>query len=135
MILPYGAASLEHFVNASLIVTPDVENLFVSTDDPTWLHHALSEYRKQPNNQITANNLKLFPFHPPQGHKRDWSVDSNAEFFATIELGQQCKGFVGYTSSSAAAQLFRNALCYLSGFKYLRCPFEFDFGDTCITIH
>jgi hypothetical protein len=35
--LPYGAATLEHFLNASLVLMPHNRNIFMMTDDPKWL--------------------------------------------------------------------------------------------------
>jgi len=129
LILPYGAATLEHFLNASLIMAPENKNIFIATDDQVWLHQAIHNYRQSNNNLIHQKQLKLFPFHPRHNHRKDDSMDSAAEFFATIELGRQCNlGFAGYTMSSAVAQFFYQSLCYLNRYEYLSCPSLFEFG-------
>lgn len=129
LILPYGAATLEHFLNASLLLAPHNKNIFITTDDQAWLHQAIHEYRQQPNNLIHQKELQLFPFHPRHNHRKDDSIDAAAEFFSTIELGRQCSlGFVGYTMSSAVAQFFYQSLCYYNRYTYLSCPPLFEFG-------
>ena len=130
LVLPYGAASLEHYFNASSILFPDVKNIFIATDDQAWLHQALEEYSGHEDNVVKSRQLRLLPFHPRHGHRQSSSLDVNAEFFATIELGRQCEGFVGYLQASAAADLFFSALCYRHRNHYLKCPNAFDFGST-----
>lgn len=130
LVLPYGAASLEHYLNASSIMFPNIKNIFIATDDQAWLHQALEEYASRENNVVKTRQLRLLPFHPRHGHRQSSSLDVNAEFFATIELGRQCEGFVGYLQASAAADLFFGALCYRHHNHYLKCPNAFDFGST-----
>lgn len=126
--LPYGAATLEHFINASLVMSPHTKNLFLSTDDGAWFTEAISKYRSQPNNLIDKLQLQINHFEPPSTHRQVHSMDNAAILFATMELGQQCEGFVGYPSGSAIAQLFYESLCYHHNNKYLSCPSMFDLG-------
>lgn len=128
LTLPYGAATLEHFINASLILSPHTKNLFLSTDDEAWLTKAVSEYRVRPNNLIDKLQLQINHFNPPSTHRQVHSMDNAAQLFATMELGQQCDGFVGYAAGSAIAQLFFQSMCYRRNSKYLSCPPLFDLG-------
>lgn len=126
--LPYGAATLEHFINASLIISPHTKTLFFSTDDGAWLTKAIADYRTQPNNLIDKLQLHLHYFHPESTHRRVPSIDTAAQLFATMELGQQCDGFVGYVKGSAIAKLFFESMCYRRNSKYLSCPPLFELG-------
>ncbi len=132
LALPYGAASIEHFLNASLLISPENKNIYIATDDESWLHQALGEYLDQPHNLIRRLQLNIFPFHARRGHRGlndrglNVSMEVAAEFFATIELGRQCNAFVGYIESSAAARLMYHALCYRSSGRYFNCPTVFD---------
>ena len=69
LALPYGAAGIEHFLNASLLVAPFNRNIYIATDDAAWLHQALAQYKEQPGNLIHRYGLQLFPFHPRSGHR------------------------------------------------------------------
>lgn len=124
--LPYGAISLEHMINATLMVSPLNKNIFLATDDDEWLAQAMLEYQEQENNLISKHNLNLYTFHARHGHRQAFSMDVAAEFFATIEVGQQCNGFVGFRSCSAVANLFYQSLCYSSHYEYLKCPPLYD---------
>ena len=42
--LPYGAATLDHFSNASRIVIPGVKNIFMMSDDPQWVRRERKKY-------------------------------------------------------------------------------------------
>jgi hypothetical protein len=126
LTLPYGAASLEHFINASLVLSPNAKTLFLSTDDEAWVSKAISEYLAQPNNLIDKLKLTLHYFNPPSNHRSAPSIDIAAMLFATIELGRQCEGFVGHLTGSAVAQFFYESMCYHHNGKYLSCPPLFD---------
>jgi len=129
LTLPYGACKLEHFINASLILSPKTRHLFLSTDDEAWLTQAITEYREIPNNLIDKLQLHLNYFNPPSTHRNVPSITTAAHLFATIELGRQCEGFVGYRAASAIAGLFFESMCYRrSNSKYLSCPPLFDMG-------
>jgi len=128
LALPYGSATLEHFLNASLILSPNNRNIFISTDDDVWLTKAISEYKSQPRNLISEKHLQIFRFHPHRNHRNEPSKRTAAEFFATIELGQHCEGFVGYPSKSTVAMLFYEMMCYYHRYTYLHCPPLFDLG-------
>lgn len=129
MALPYGGASLEHFLNASLILAPNNRNIYLSTDDEEWLTKAIIEYKSQTGNLISQKNLQIFRFHPKHhNHRNIPSKTTASDFFATIELGQQCEGFVGYTEASAVAQLFYDSMCYYHRYTYLQCPPSFNLG-------
>jgi hypothetical protein len=129
LVLPYGAATLEHYLNASLILLPSITNLLISTDDGNSLKEELDAYLKVPGNLVHKHNLKIYPISPRVGHRRDYSMDLVAEFFATIELGQQCSGFVGYPFASAVGQLFYESLCYSSYYTELNCPPMFNLAE------
>jgi hypothetical protein len=119
---PYGAIELEHVLNASLIVSPGSRHIFVATDDEPWLHEALAEYSRRPNNLLHQHKLHLHAFTARHGHRNHQTTDVAAEFFATIEVGQQCRAFVGYSGCSAVAQLFFEAMCFKNQLGYLQCP-------------
>ena len=119
---PYGAVELEHILNASLIVSPNNRNIYIATDDEPWLHEAMAEYSKRPNNLIAKLGLQVYPFTARHGHRQHQTTEVAAEFFATIEIGQQCGAFVGYTGCSAVAGLFYEAMCFKNEKGYLQCP-------------
>ena len=133
LALPYGAYTLEHMINASLIVSPNNRNIFLATDDDVWLQEATTEYIQRPNNLISKLNLNLYTFHARHGHRSKVTMDVAAEFFATMEIGQQCEAYVGYRSCSAVASLFYQAMCYYTKKNgYLNCPPLYDICKTAI---
>jgi hypothetical protein len=103
-------------------VSPHNRNIFIATDDEPWLHEAMNGYTKRSNNLISQYQLNLYPFTARHGHRNHPTTDVAAEFFATIEIGQQCNAFVGYTGCSAVAGLFFEAMCFKNQLGYLKCP-------------
>jgi hypothetical protein len=126
LTLPYGAATIEHFINASLLIQPNIRNMFITTDDEIWLGKYLSEYKLLPGNLINKYNFHIYSYHARHNHRHSNSMEVAADFFATIELGQQCSGFVGYSSTSAVARLFYESLCFYNHNVYLSCPPLYD---------
>lgn len=127
--LPFGAATLEHYINASKVVLPSNRNLFVLTDDEPWLKPELERYRARvlmgsiPKHE--AFNIIAYP--AGEGH-REASSDATVDFWASIKLAQQCQGFVGHFSSTATLLVFRS-MCYRHGnHNFLSCPPAFDIG-------
>ena len=42
--MPFGAATLDHYLNASRLILSGNRNVFVMTDDPQWLQSEMDEY-------------------------------------------------------------------------------------------
>lgn len=42
--MPFGAAKLDHYLNASKLLLPKNRNVFMMTDDPKWLEMEIAEY-------------------------------------------------------------------------------------------
>jgi hypothetical protein len=153
--LPYGDASLEHFLNATLAMFPENKNIFIMTDDPSWLDYhverifgvtnisvyssdslSLEKDRTYGRTQFVQtktkdprySKLRLFPLASkriPETPPFDL-YESNVEFWASIELARQCQGLV-YHPGSAVARMISSAMCYRSrGIEYLQCPDLFD---------
>ena len=118
LVLPFGALEIEHVINASLILLPNNRILYIATDDEQWLHEAMAEYRSKPGNLISTLKFHIYSFPARKGHRQSVSTEVAAEFFATIEVGQQCHGFVGHTGRSSVAQLFFESMCYKNQYDY-----------------
>jgi hypothetical protein len=97
MLIPYGAATLDHYLNASRLILPGVNSVFIMTDDEAALKEeiALHESRGAPT------DLKMYPFAAGEKH-RGANMDASAEWFASLMVAQQCEALVAYHSSAAA---------------------------------
>jgi hypothetical protein len=149
--LPYGDASLEHYFNASLTMFPDIQNLFVMTDDPGWLDENVEKVlgiknisaarsssassEAMTDSSQTASpadprysKLRIFPLaskRVPELARFD-QYEANAEFWASIEIAKQCQGLILHPGS-AVARVIAYSMCFKSsGVKYLHCPDFFD---------
>lgn len=140
--LPYGDASLEHFLNASLSMSPENRNVFIMTDDPPWLDRSVEKVLGL-KNISSAHSMNDFeererkgrgkdrPKHPIYGDLRlftlaslrnDLKYEANVDFWASIELARQCQGLVIH-AGSAVARFITLATCYRSGqSRYMHCP-------------
>ena len=74
--ISYGTASLEHYVNASLVMYPYNKNNFIMTDDPKRLEQALLDFHEKiqegstasPSSSYTAETKDLFLIIYPNIH-------------------------------------------------------------------
>ena len=58
--LPYGAATLEHFLNASRVLMPHNKNVFMLTDDPKWLKAEIKKYYALRRHQHQHDTMHIF---------------------------------------------------------------------------
>ena len=58
--LPYGAASLEHFLNASRVLMPQNRNVFMLTDDSKWLKAEIKKYYALRRHQHQHDTMHIF---------------------------------------------------------------------------
>lgn len=134
--VPYGAATFEHFFNASLILDPDIKNIFVMTDDRVALAKDITQLtgKSIDVNASAASHIhfqhkgvNVYNYAASLKH-RDRTMDSSAEFWSAIRIAQQCKGFVAYHESSAAAKMINLNMCSYHDGQYKSCPSLFNFA-------
>ena len=93
--LPYGAASLEHFLNASRVLLPYNRNVFMMTDDPKWLKAEIRKYyaaRKQgPKGAGGQDTMHIFTPSIRPNH-RGGTFNSSIDFWASVTIARQCQG-------------------------------------------
>ena len=119
--LSFGAVTLEHYINASLIMLPENRNLYILTDDVHWLEPHLRSYHARARDIAPKDRFTFFVNAASPWH-REASSDASAEFWASIKLAQQCQAFAGHFSSVSTI-LVHNAMCYRHSFNnYLQCP-------------
>jgi hypothetical protein len=112
--LPFGLATLDHFLNASIVIDADIENIFVMTDDMNWVHQQLAKYgiskgiqdgasvsagsdnqatiRKRP--VVIRDKYKLY-IYPTRPNHREYTLEAAEDFWTSLRIAQQCSGFVG----------------------------------------
>lgn len=117
MLIPYGAATLDHYLNASRIIVPDAQSVFIMTDDAQALAEEIDEYINRPPDK---DKMQIYAY-PAGANHRSSSLDASAEWFASIMVAQQCEGLVGY-HSSAAFMFIRYAICMAWRVDGLKCP-------------
>ena len=101
--LPFGAATLAHYVNASLTLNPDILDLYVITDEPVWFENALVQYHTH-NYHNPPVKFHVFPAKPKH---RTSSLLAAADFWASLTIAQQCSGFVAHFGSAASRLVFK----------------------------
>eukprot|EP01034_Spumella_vulgaris_P030778 gene30778-38042_t len=127
--VPFGAVTLKRIVQqAEYLVSPEVRNMFVFTDDEAWLNV------ERRNLQHTHPQWRVFSLAPPQRssvqnttHWDDWDTysgyhhmrarggtSSGVFFHASLDLTQQCEAFIGHFQSEIPV-LFYSAMCYQHG--------------------
>ena len=119
-----GATTLEHYLNASLLLIPEAKNVFIMTDDDAVLRMEMSLLGKN-FDKLNIYSLPASPTH------RAWSLDSSAEFWASVAIAQQCAGFVAFATASAASVAILHAMCNqhtsMNGVRqFNKCPSVFD---------
>lgn len=155
--LPFGASTLRHYINASRVLLPNNRNIFIMTDDGLWLHsqihlltnhstHSHSHAHTTPTSasdasvhtssasgsrgqalHVRIDDWDIFAFVAAPSH-RDKSATASVEFWASIQLAQQCEAFAGHFSSSSTLIVHR-AMCFRHAHSnFLKCPPAFDIG-------
>jgi hypothetical protein len=110
--LPYGSASLEHYINASYLLNPSINHLFIMTDDMNWLHSQRVAYNEKYHAGTDAAGshrpvLHVFPTRP---NHRSSNLAAAEDFWASVALAQQVSlvmlsVFTGYLASVLMAML------------------------------
>lgn len=123
--IPFGALTLQHYLNASNIVSRGViKNLFVMTDDGPWLNREIAE--------LTSNGKSspwsIYVLHAPPNH-RTVSLDNGINFLTSLEIARHCSALVGH-SRSAVTNALHKLMCFRHGKMLGRCPPLYDFGTT-----
>lgn len=130
MVMPYGAASLMHFINASLIIEPEEKNLFIMTDDKEWLKHEMAHFHHIKHTDARLRNLNIFTFPAREKHRTQHDSIVSAEFWASMAIATQCSSLVGYVHASAAANIIYRYMCFYHNFKFLACPKLYTFRSS-----
>jgi hypothetical protein len=141
--LPFGLATFDHFINASIVLNPDVENIFVLTDDFGWVrrqialsggsftaatlasHSAGSEGGTAVHSPVVLRNKYKIHVFPVRPNHRQYTVQAAEDFWASLVLAQQCSGFVGHFGSTVTSMIFRT-MCYYHDHRFLQCPPVYD---------
>jgi len=120
--LPYGAASLEHFLNASRVLIPHNRNVFMMTDDPKWLRTEIKKYysQRRAQHQHSADTMHIFT-PPIRPNHRGGTYNSSVDFWASISMARQCQAVVGHLGSAAFVVIYNN-LCYFHDNQFFNCP-------------
>jgi hypothetical protein len=90
--LPFGAASLEHFLNASKVLLPNNRNVFIMTDDPNWVKRERKKYYSSRRHLLDKDTFKIFSPSVIKADHRGGSIGASAEFWGQITMAQQCQG-------------------------------------------
>jgi hypothetical protein len=139
--IPYGYTTLEYFLNASLVMSPTNQNLFIMTDDPEWLDnamntifptimnfsksHSLEEYEKRQSSQLNQQQqsqqqsltkykeYEKLKIFTIADKRNDHSnrYESNIQFWSSIELARQCSGLIIHPGS-AVGRFIALATCF-----------------------
>jgi hypothetical protein len=116
---PYGSLSLENYLNAANIISPEIKNIILRTDDDHIVHEELSKYQ---------GDKHIF-YYPAHHNHRVASTSAGVSYLSAIELGKQCRGgFVGH-SGSAVTNLWMSNFCIRHYGNYGTCPTFFDFAS------
>lgn len=125
MRLPYGDATLEHYLNASHVLSPDINNVFIMTDDAIPLQKEIEQYNNNIALKSHLNNKNIHLMAASADHRKP-SLSSAADFWAAVNIAQQCQSIVGYIAASAASTFIYEAMCYHHGVgshsKFYTCP-------------
>ena len=123
--VPFGAASLEHFLNASRVLMPENRNVFIMTDDPKWLKTEARKYyatRRHHGGSRTSLTDTMNIFTPTiRPNHRGGTFNSSIDFWASITMARQCQGVVGHLGSAAFLVIYNN-LCYFHDNRFFECP-------------
>jgi hypothetical protein len=115
---PYGSLTLEHYLNATDLLSETIKNVILRTDDDQHIAEELKNYHGD-------KHIFYYPAH--QNH-RTASTSSGVSYLSAIELARQCQGgFVGH-SGSAVTNLWMSNLCVRHYGSYATCPTFVDFG-------
>mmetsp|Transcript_22622 Transcript_22622/g.32522 ORF Transcript_22622/g.32522 Transcript_22622/m.32522 type:complete len:524 (+) Transcript_22622:96-1667(+) len=135
--LPFGAVTLEHFLNASRVLLPHNRNVFMMTDDPKWLQNELKKYyAHSPYRHIntvsntattttttTSNEDNLMNIFTPtiRPNHRSGTFNSSIDFWASVTMARQCRALVGHFGSAAFMVIY-HSLCYYHDNTFFQCP-------------
>jgi hypothetical protein len=125
--LPFGKATLVHYINASIALNPKITNYFIMTDDINWLHEQKKEHTALLNKLYAERGIRLLPFPVRPEHRR-MALQGAEDFWASINIARQCSAFVGHFGS-AATQIIYRSLCYRSNNNFAQCPDIFDIAN------
>eukprot|EP01041_Mallomonas_annulata_P006148 gene6148-12455_t len=118
MTMPYGAATLTHFLKAAKSISTS-KNILIGTDDEKWLKNELKT--------VNREGLNIYTFFAPPGHRKN-SIKNGVNYFAAITLARKCKSLVGQTGS-AVTMLFLKIMCAQSANRIGECPPVYDLNN------
>lgn len=117
--VPFGAVSLDHYLNASRVLLPENRNVFMMTDDPKWLRGEIRKYYAS-RKQLAADTMNIFTPNIRPNH-RGGTFNSSVDFWASITMARQCQAVVGHLGSAAFVVIYNN-LCYHHDNQFFTCP-------------
>ena len=129
--VPFGAASLEHFLNASRVLMPENRNVFMMTDDPKWLKSEVRKYYSTRRHHKSSSSVRggqdTFNIFTPaiRPNHRGGTFNSSIDFWASITMARQCQAVVGHLGSAAFVVIYNN-LCYFHDNRFFQCPPLYD---------
>lgn len=84
-----GAVTFDHFINASKIVLPHNNNVFIMTDDPRWLKRELNKYNlRNEFNKNKSEVMNIFSL-PARPQHRSGSYNASVDFWASVTIARQ----------------------------------------------
>ena len=125
--VPFGALSLDHFLNASRVLLPENRNVFMMTDDPKWLSREMQKYYAS-RKQHADDTMHIFMPSIRPNH-RGGTFNSSVDFWASITMARQCQAVVGHMGSAAFVVIYNN-LCYYHDNQFFKCPPVYDTAGT-----
>lgn len=152
--IPYGAASLVHFLNASAVIEPTIRTVFIMTDEGESVLEEVKEYFAsfRPNHSSSSSpsspspssfsdpgesySIYTFPTSIDSQGGRRRSLDVSAEFFASLLIARQCSGLVGYLpflreglQGSMATKALFEYMCFQHAGKFYSCPHTYTLSS------
>lgn len=122
--IPFGALTLEHYLNASAIVSRGTRNVFIMTDDGDWLKREVTDLTSEGK----SSPWSIYVLPAPPNH-RAVLLENGVNFLASLEIARQCSGLVGH-SRSAVTNALHKLMCFKHSKILGRCPPLYDFGTT-----
>jgi hypothetical protein len=125
--LPYGAVTIQHIVNASLLLSGNNSTtIILVTDDKDKLNFEISKFHES---GIARNLVRIVAFPPIDKILDRNTLHASLNWWAGIEALRTCGGGFMYHKGSAASRFIYHALCYHHQLNYMKCPDTIEFGS------